>query len=65
MFSNVLIIDVNIIVKTYIDSKNQTDPYNSYIHDVIVYFHYFGLSAYEVNLNSALVNMLIISFPRR
>ena len=65
MFSNVLIIDVNIIVKTYIDSKNQTEPYNSYIDDVIVYFHYFGLSAYKDSLNSALVNMLIINFPWR
>ena len=66
MFSNVLIIDVNIIVKSYIDSKNQTEPYNSYIDDVIVYFNYFGLSAYKESLNSALVNMLIIIyFPRR
>ena len=65
VFSNVLIIDVNIIVKTYIDSKNQTEPYNSYIDDVIVYLNYFGSSAYEDSLNSALVNMLIINFPRR
>ena len=65
VFSNGLIIDVNIIVKTYIDNKNQTEPYNSYTDDVIVYFHYFGLSAYEDSLNSALVNMLIINFPRR
>ena len=32
---------------------------------IIIIIFFFGLSAYEDSLNSALVNMLIINFPRR
>ena len=62
MFSIVLIFAVNSIVKTYIDSINQTEPCNSYIDDVIVYIHYFDLSPYEDGINGLLANMLIKTF---
>ena len=60
MFSNVLIFDVNSIVKTYINNITQTELYNSYIDDVFVNFHYFGL----IGLRRALVTMLITNFSR-